>query len=84
MDPIMFNFSANNLPLLSRTECRSCVVFLPAARRYTRELPIRIFAEADVKCRAFLPSSNRILAGDAASTHHFLCLENLLPSRPGL
>jgi len=24
----MFNFSANNLSLLSRTECRSCVVFL--------------------------------------------------------
>lgn len=23
----MFNFSANNLSLLSRTECRSCVVF---------------------------------------------------------
>lgn len=24
----MFNFSANHLSLLSRTECRSCVVFL--------------------------------------------------------
>ncbi|MEJ2189742.1 MAG: hypothetical protein P8Y93_10085 [Acidobacteriota bacterium] len=24
----MFNFSANHLRLLSRTECRSCVVFL--------------------------------------------------------
>ena len=24
----MFNFSANNLTLLSRTECRSCVVFV--------------------------------------------------------
>ena len=23
----MFNFSANNLTLLSRTECKSCVVF---------------------------------------------------------
>ena len=28
MDPVMFNFSANNLTLLSRTECRSCVVFV--------------------------------------------------------
>jgi hypothetical protein len=26
--PSMFNFSANHLLLLSRTECRSCVVFL--------------------------------------------------------
>lgn len=24
----MFNFSANNLTLLSRTECKSCVVFV--------------------------------------------------------
>ena len=24
----MFNFSANNLTMLSRTECRSCVVFV--------------------------------------------------------
>jgi hypothetical protein len=24
----MFNFSANNLTLLSRTECRSCIVFV--------------------------------------------------------
>jgi len=24
----MFNFSANNLSLLSRTECKSCVVFV--------------------------------------------------------
>ena len=24
----MFNFSANNLTLLSRTECRSCAVFV--------------------------------------------------------
>jgi hypothetical protein len=24
----MFNFSANNLTLLSRTECRSCLVFV--------------------------------------------------------
>lgn len=26
--PSMFNFSANHLLLLSRTECRSCVVFV--------------------------------------------------------
>ena len=28
MGPTMFNFSANNLTLLSRTECSSCVVFV--------------------------------------------------------
>jgi hypothetical protein len=27
-EPTMFNFSANNLSLLSRTECKSCVVFV--------------------------------------------------------
>ncbi len=33
----MFNFSANNLSLLSRTECRSCVVFL-MKDHYTQRL----------------------------------------------
>jgi hypothetical protein len=28
LEPTMFNFSANNLILLSRTECKSCVVFV--------------------------------------------------------
>jgi hypothetical protein len=28
LKPTMFNFSANNLSLLSRTECKSCAVFV--------------------------------------------------------
>ncbi len=32
----MFNFSANNLTLLSRTECRSCVVFVMKDRHTKR------------------------------------------------
>jgi hypothetical protein len=33
----MFNFSANNLALLSRTECRSCIVFV-LKDRHTKRL----------------------------------------------
>lgn len=33
----MFNFSANNLTLLSRTECRSCLVFV-MKDRYTHRV----------------------------------------------
>lgn len=33
----MFNFSANNLTLLSRTECRSCFVFV-MKDRYTKRV----------------------------------------------
>jgi hypothetical protein len=32
----MFNFSANNLTLLSRTECRSCFVFVMKDRHTKR------------------------------------------------
>ena len=32
----MFNFSANNLTLLSRTECRSCLVFVMKDRHTHR------------------------------------------------
>ena len=32
----MFNFSANNLTLLSRTECRSCIVFVMKDRHTKR------------------------------------------------
>ena len=37
--PPMFNFSANHLVLLSRTECRRCVVFVMMDDSTRRVLP---------------------------------------------
>ncbi len=42
----MFNFSANNLTLLSRTECHSCVVFVMKDRHTRRAYRLYDFSKA--------------------------------------
>jgi 20S proteasome alpha/beta subunit len=42
----MFNFSANNLTLLSRTECKSCVVFAMKDRHTKRVYRLYDFTKA--------------------------------------
>jgi hypothetical protein len=42
----MFNFSANNLTLLSRTECRSCVVFVMNDRHTRRAYRLYDFTKS--------------------------------------
>jgi hypothetical protein len=44
----MFNFSANNLILLSKTECRSCFVFVMKDRHTNRTYRLYDFTKSQV------------------------------------
>ena len=44
----MFNFSANNLTLLSKTECRSCFVFVMKDRHTNRIYRLYDFTKSQV------------------------------------
>ena len=44
----MFNFSANNLSLLSRTECKSCVVFVMKDLHTKRLYRLYDFSKAQI------------------------------------
>jgi len=44
----MFNFSANNLHFLSRTECQSCVVFLMKDRHTQRVYRLYDFTKSQI------------------------------------
>ena len=44
----MFNFSANNLTLLSKTECRSCFVFVMKDRHTNRIYRLYDFTKTQV------------------------------------
>ena len=55
----MFNFSANHLFLLSRTECRSCAVFLMQGHSTCRVCRFDCFT----KCRAIEANVFQCVAG---------------------
>jgi hypothetical protein len=55
----MFNFSANNLFLLSRTECRSCVVFVMKDRDTRRVYRLYDFT----KSQSIAPDLRYCVAG---------------------
>lgn len=61
----MFNFSANNLSLLSRTECRSCVVSVMKDRDTRRVYRLCDFT----KSQSIAPDLRYCVAGYVNSAH---------------
>ena len=72
----MFNFSANHLFLLSRTECRSCAVFLMQDRDTQRVYRLYDFTKAQL----IPPDMAHCIAGKVNSADKlYLVIESVRP-----
>ena len=72
----MFNFSANHLLLLSRTECRSCVVFVMRDDSTRRVYRLYDFS----KSQTFTPGQYYCVSGKVNSADKlYLVIESVKP-----
>jgi hypothetical protein len=74
--PTMFNFSANHLVLLSRTECRNCIVFVMKDDSTRRVYRLYDFTKSHI----ITPSQYYCVSGKVNSADKlYLVLESVRP-----